>query len=292
MTKGTFARLSDRAVIEIRGEGAAAFLAGLATVDLSHLSPATPRHGALLTPQGKILFDFGIHAGGDDSVLLDVAAEARDELVKRLMFYRLRLKLDIAGRDDLAVFAAWGDDANGALPADPRHGGLGLRGIGRLDATPHELAPGSAEGSLGAYHAHRIDCGVAEAFRDFPGSDVFPHEANLDELHGVDFDKGCYVGQEVVSRMHHRGTAKKRFLVVEGEAELPPMGSEIRDGETLLGTMVSSVGRAGLALMRLDRTADAITAGRTIAAEGTTLQPRVPDWMSFSLTHTPSEKPA
>ena len=92
--------------------------------------------------------------------------------------------------------------------------------------------------------------------------------------------------------MHHRGTAKKRFLVVEGEAELPPMGSEIRDGETLIGTMGSSVGRAGLALMRLDRTADAITAGRTIAAEGTTLQPRVPDWMSFSLTHTPSEKPA
>ncbi len=291
MAESSSARLDDRAVVEVKGDGAADFVAGLATVELSHLSPEAPRHGALLTPQGKILFDFAIHPG-ESGVLIDVAAGQRDELAKRLMFYRLRLKLDIAPREDLAVFAVWNGDGGSDLPADPRLAALGRRGIRAASLSPADVAPGAVAADAAAYHGHRIACGVPECPRDFPANDVFPHEADLDALHAVDFDKGCYVGQEVVSRMHHRGTAKKRFLIVEGDGDLPAPGSEIRDGETLLGTMGSSAGALGLALMRLDRTADALAAGRAISGDGVALRPRVPDWLPVSLTSTPSEERA
>ncbi|ESR24762.1 YgfZ/GcvT domain-containing protein [Lutibaculum baratangense] len=289
MAQARSARLDDRAVVEIKGEGAAGFLAGLATVELSHLADEAPRHGALLTPQGKILFEFGIHPS-QGGILLDVAKELRDELVKRLMFYRLRLKLDIGPREDLAPFAVWGGDLEANdLPTDSRLAALGRRGVRKAAKSPEEVAPGSAPATTAEWHVHRIAHGVAECCRDYQPNEVFPHEANLDGLHSVDFDKGCYVGQEVVSRMHHRGTAKKRFLIVEGRGHLPPAGTEIRDGETLVGTMGSSAGPEGLALVRLDRAAEAAAAGRTLEAAGELLLPRLPDWAPFTLAAPPSE---
>ena len=239
--------LKDRAVIALEGGEAREFLQGLVTNDLKDLAPATGLYAALLTPQGKILFDFLI-TEGDGAVLLDCAADRVEALVKRLTMYRLRAKIEIAVRPQLCVYAGLsGRPAERAVTfADPRLAALGPRSIGASAEMPDYLqGPAS-------YHAERLALGVPEG-GDFGSDKIFALDGGLDELHAVAFDKGCYVGQELTARMKHRGTARKRILTVRADSALPPPGTTVTSDGHELGEIIATYGSEGFALMRLDR---------------------------------------
>jgi folate-binding protein YgfZ len=267
------AMLEDRAVIRVGGEDATGFLQGLLTNDVERLHPSEARYAALLTPQGKILFDMiVVRAPGEEpSYLIDCTAAQAADLAKRLGFYKLRAKVAIADVSaDRAVVALWGSEPagidEGVLYADPRDPRLGWRAI---MARPSATALGSAH--VNEYEGLRIAVGAPKGGLDFAYGDAFPHDANLDLLHGVDFDKGCYVGQEVVSRMKHRGTARKRIARVKLSGPSPAPGTPVLDRELAVGALGSSSGREALALLRLDRAEEATAAGRTLSAGGVDL---------------------
>jgi folate-binding protein YgfZ len=223
--------LSDRAVIALEGPEARAFLQGLITNDLTDLAPDYGLYAALLAPQGKILFDFLI-AEGDGAVLLDCAAADAEALARKLKQYRLRSKIEIGIRPQLSVYAGLvGRPGERAVTfADPRLAALGPRSIGAVAEMPAHL-PGPD-----AYHVARLDLGVPEG-HDFGSDRIFALDAGLDELHGVAFDKGCYIGQELTARMKHRGTARKRLLIVSAADPLPA-GGDVMAGETVIGELV------------------------------------------------------
>ncbi|RME94735.1 MAG: folate-binding protein, partial [Alphaproteobacteria bacterium] len=260
------AELSSRAVICVRGADATDFLQNLVTNDVTRVQGGGAVHAGLLSPQGKILFDFLLTAAGDDGFLLDVRAEAADDLIKRLTFYRLRAKVELEKPPGRKVFALWdgeGEAAEGAVMfQDPRYAPLGSRLITGHDGAPPRGCELCAEA---AYHAHRIACGVPEGGMDYAYGECFPHEADFDQLAGVDFSKGCYIGQEVVSRMQHRGTARKRIVPVIGESELSA-GTPVTAEDSSIGTLGSTAGRHGLAMVRLDRAEAALSQGRVIRA--------------------------
>jgi folate-binding protein YgfZ len=268
--------LPDRGVVKVSGEAARDFLNGLMTTDVGLIRPGLGRFGALLTPQGKIVVDFLIteapsgHGGG---FLIDCPRVLAQTLADKLGFYKLRAKVVVENlSDSLGVLAVWDGDP-GIKPeltfADPRNEKLGQRIL-----VPAELAPKAAHligadlVESAAYEAHRIACGAPRGGIDFMYGDAFPHETNMDRLHGVDFDKGCYVGQEVVSRMQHRGTARTRTVRLILEDLAPEAGVAIVAGEKPLGTMGSSAGGIGLGLLRIDRAADALDAGVPLTAGG------------------------
>jgi folate-binding protein YgfZ len=268
------AMLEDRGVVSVSGADAAAFLQGLLTNDVERLQPAEARYAALLTPQGKILFDMiVVHAAGGEepSYLVDCAAAQSTELAKRLGFYKLRAKVAIADvSTDRAVVAFWGTEPatvdDGLVYADPRDPRLGRRAILTRSVG---LAVGFEH--VNEYEGLRIAVGAPKGGLDFAYADAFPHDANFDLLHGVDFDKGCYVGQEVVSRMKHRGTVRKRVARVKLAGPAPAPGTPVMDRELAVGALGSSSGREALALLRLDRAEEATAAGRTLSAGGITL---------------------
>jgi tRNA-modifying protein YgfZ len=265
------AMLDDRGVVRVSGEDATSFLQGLLTNDVERLRPGEARYAGLLSPQGKILFDMlVVRAPGDEGAtyLLDCAAPQAANLVKRLGAYKLRAKVTIA--DETAkrgVIAYWGGEPErapgGVLYADPRDPRLGWRAV-----LPREKAVAQGETNAGQYEALRIAAGVPKGGVDFHYGDAFPHDANFDVLAGVDFDKGCYVGQEVVSRMKHRGSARKRVARVKLSGVAPAPGTPVLDGELAVGALGSSSGREALALLRLDRVEDAVAAGRALSAGG------------------------
>ena len=268
--------LPDRGAVKVSGEDARDFLNGLVTTDVTELKPGFGRFGALLTPQGKIIVDFLIteapigHGGG---FLFDCARALAQTLADKLAFYKLRAKVGIENlSDSFGVIAAW-DGEPAVTPdlafADPRDRALGWRIL-----APEELQQKVAD-LIGAdltdseaYEAHRIAKGVPRGGLDFTYGDAFPHETNMDRLHGVDFDKGCYVGQEVVSRMQHRGTARTRTVKVLLDGPRPETGVNILAGDKVVGTMGSTAGETGLALIRTDRVTDALAAGLALTAGG------------------------
>lgn len=277
MDKGRWAKLRDRGVVAVSGEDAQHFLHNLVTNNIERLEPGSAGYGALLTPQGKVQFDFIVLAA-DGQYLFDLPAGLVDNFMQRLMLHRLRAKVSIEARPDLEVVAAWETEtAPAGFFADPRLPALGFR---RIAAPSGTTLPGT-EGDGAAYSQHRIALGVPEGGADFAYGDAFPHDANIDQLGGVDFAKGCYVGQEVVSRMRHRGTARRRIVRVEGERL--SSGDEIADGTLPVGTIGSAAGNRGLALVRLDRAAEAIAAGRALTAGGIAVTLTVPEWASFDL---------
>lgn len=237
--------LTERAVIAIWGPEAGGFLQGLITNDVE--KAANGLYAALLTPQGKILFDFLI-SEQDGALLLDCRRDSLDALVKRLTMYKLRAKLEIKARDDLGIFVGEGSP-------DPRLAALGLRAIAARKPAP----PGDA-----AYLAQRLELGVPEG-DDFGSDKIFALDANLGELSAVSFDKGCYVGQELTARMKHRGTARKRLLPVSTLDGSPLLrDAPLKAGGQEIGTVTSAYGARGFALVRLDRlaeNADPIEAG-------------------------------
>jgi len=268
--------LPDRGVIKVSGEDARNFLNGLVSTDVTLLRPGLGRFGALLTPQGKIITDFLITeapAGHGGGFLIDVPRPLADGLATKLGFYKLRAKVAVENLSgSLGVLAVWGGEP-AMKPdltfADPRHEALGWRIL-----VPEELTQKVAEligaelADSDAYEAHRIASGVPRGGLDFMYGDAFPHETNMDRLHGVDFDKGCYVGQEVVSRMQHRGTARTRVVRVVLDDFSPETGVAVLAGDKNVGTMGSTAGGNGLALLRTDRVADALDAGATLTAGG------------------------
>jgi folate-binding protein YgfZ len=268
------ALLEDRGVLSVSGADATSFLQGLLTNDVERLTQSEARYAALLTPQGKILFDMIVvraPGGEEPSYLIDCTAVQAADLAKRLGFYKLRAKVAIADMSaDRAVAAFWGDEApsvgEGVLYADPRDPRLGWRAI---LPRPAATAIGSEHGS--EYEGLRIAAGAPKGGLDFAYADAFPHDANFDLLHGVDFDKGCYVGQEVVSRMKHRGTTRKRVARVKLAGPAPTPGTPVMDGQLAVGALGSSSGREALALLRIDRAEEAIAAGRTLSAGGVDL---------------------
>jgi folate-binding protein YgfZ len=254
--------LTDRAVIAVSGPEAKSFLQGLITNDMSRLAPDVPLYAALLTPQGKVLFDFLLREESG-TVFLDCAAASAQPLLKRLTLYRLRAKVELSLRDDLAVL--WNEGGF----ADPRLPELGTRRIAQTSA-----ADASAE-----YLSQRLALGVPES-SDFGSDKMFALDAGQEELHGVSFDKGCYVGQELTARMKHRGTARKRLLPVDAADEnpLPPAGTDIRAGEISLGEITSTYNDRGFALIRLDRWQEA--GGAPAYASGHEVKIFRPAWLA------------
>ena len=277
--------LPDRGVVKVSGGDARDFLNGLVTTDVTLLHPDLGRFGALLTPQGKIIVDFLVteapsgHGGG---FLIDCPRALAQGLADKLGFYKLRAKVAVENLSDrLGVLAAW--DGEFAMKpdlafADPRNSALGWRIL-----VPQELAQkvadliGAELVDSSAYDAHRIASGVPRGGLDFMYGDAFPHETNMDRLHGVDFDKGCYVGQEVVSRMQHRGTARTRTVRVVLEDFSPEPGTAVLAGDKPVGTMGSTAGQSGLALVRIDRVADALQAGMPLTSGGLAIRLAEPD---------------
>lgn len=277
--------LPDRGVVKVAGEDARNFLNGLITTDVDRLKPGLGRFGALLTPQGKIIVDFLITeapAGHGGGFLIDCPKALADGLATKLKFYKLRVKVTVENlSDDLGVLAAW-DGQLAAQPdltfADPRNEQLGYRIL-----IPEDLKQKLSD-LIGAelvdpsqYEAHRIALGVPRGGLDFMYSDAFPHETNMDRLAGVDFDKGCYVGQEVVSRMQHRGTARTRSVKVLLDGPSPEAGATILAGDKPVGTIGSTADGKGIALVRIDRVADALDAGQALTAGGLGVRLAEPD---------------
>ena len=286
--------LPDRGVVKVSGEDARNFLNGLLTTDVALLRPGLGRFGALLTPQGKIIVDFLItealsgHGGG---FLIDCPRALAQSLADKLGFYKLRAKVSVENlSDSLGVLAAWDGDPvvkPDLTFADPRNAALGWRIL-----VPAELKQKVADligadlVDSSAYDAHRIALGVPRGGLDFIYGDAFPHETNMDRLHGVDFDKGCYVGQEVVSRMQHRGTARTRTVRIVLEDFSPEPGTAIVAGDKPVGTIGSTAGHNGLALIRIDRAADALAAGTPLTSGGLAVRLAEPDELSAAAKQT------
>ena len=286
------ALLPDRGVVKVAGDDARKFLNGLLTTDIAQITPERAAFAALLTPQGKIMVDMIVaeappaDGGG---FFLDCPGALGKTLTDRLNFYKLRAKVIVEDLSDvLGVLAVW-DGAReteyGLCYADPRLTALGSRCM----LPPHLAAEAAAD--LGAtlveaneYEAHRITLGAPRGGLDFNYNDAFPHEADMDQLNGIDFEKGCYIGQEVVSRVEHRGTARKRVMPVVFKDFAAEVGVPVLAGELAVGVMGSSVrgsGR-GLAMLRLDRAAEALATGKPLMSGGMALTPVKPDWAQFA----------
>jgi folate-binding protein YgfZ len=282
------ALLPDRGVVKVSGDAARKFLHGLVTADMLSLTPGTARFCALLTPQGKIIADFFVAeapSADGGGFFLDVPRALDTTLFDKLNLYKLRAKVLIEDLSEiLGVLAVWdGTPAAkyGLSYADPRLPALGAR----LMIPPHRAADAAREigASLVAaedYEAHRIGLGVPRGGIDFAYGDAFPHEADMDQLGGVDFAKGCYVGQEVVSRIEHRGIARTRAVPIRYDGGAPENGVAITAGERQVGTMGSAARGRGIALLRLDRVAEAT---EPLTAGGVPIHLVKPDWARFSL---------
>jgi len=282
--------LPDRGVVKVVGDDARSFLHGLVSADILKLTPEAARFCALLSPQGKIIADFiVVEAPAPDGggFFLDLPRMLALPLVSKLNIYRLRSRVIIEDLSEtLGVLAAWDGDGmalSGLAYRDPRLPALGLR----VMLPPHRAADvaaglGATLVDAGEYEAHRIALGIPRGGVDFAYGDAFPHESDMDQLGGVDFAKGCYVGQEVVSRMEHRGIARTRAIPVVYDGPAPEAGAAVTAGERQVGTMGSAAGGRGLALLRLDRVADALSHGEPLLAGGVAIRPVKPDWARFA----------
>jgi folate-binding protein YgfZ len=291
------ALLPDRGVVKVTGDGARAFLNGLVTNDATKVAPGSPRFAALLTPQGKIIADFILaEAPAEDGsgFFLDCPKALAPALVEKLNFYKLRAKViceDLSAV--LGVMAVWdgaGETDYGLCYPDPRLPDLGAR----IMLPPHLAAEAAADlgatlVDAGAYETHRILLGVPRGGSDFAYGDTFPHEADMDQLNGVDFGKGCYVGQEVVSRVEHRASARSRVVPIAYDEFAPMPGLDVMAGDKQVGTLGSTAKGHGLAMLRLDRLEDALTAGTPLTAGGIALRAVKPGWARFAF---PGEKNA
>jgi folate-binding protein YgfZ len=267
------ARLESRGVVSVGGPEAVSFLQGLVSNDVEKAGSDKAVYAALLTPQGKFLFDFFIVREAE-GFLLDVEQTRRADLIKRLQMYKLRAKVTIADRSgDFAIFAVWGHQSAPLVGLrsfdDPRVAALGQRAIVPVGET-HEVA-GRASGQLvheTEYHRHRILLGVPDGTMDLEPEQTFLLDGNFEELNGADFKKGCYVGQELTARMKHRGTARRRMLPLRGSAPLPAAGTPIVDESGReIGELRGVVGDLGMGGFRLDRLKEA----RQLTAGGVTL---------------------
>jgi len=293
--------LKERRAVRVLGPDAAKFLQGLLTNDVDQVQIGCATFAGLLSPQGKVLFECQV-APVKHGFVLDVARSMAGDLARRLSMYKLRANVEIDDASEVSsVGVIWvpGIADSGPRPAkhsegmctsfvDARHSELGVRIVwantipGLPDLPIPPLSPGTSS-QCPTYHAHRIALGVPEGGKDYLFGELFPHEAMFDQLNGVSFTKGCYVGQEIVTRMQHRGTARSRFLMVAAEGPLPERGTEVLADDKPIGAMGSSVGPNGLALIRLDRLADAYKESRPITTGGAPITLTKPPYASFEV---------
>lgn len=285
--------LADRSLVSVTGADAEHLLQNILTTDLDKLGQDEARPGALLTPQGKILFDFLVSRDGAGGFRLECRADVADDFIRRLMLYRLRAKAQISKSDQSFVSVSWQDDSSasqndsGEIPQgtasvfDTRFADKPL--VRRIYAAAPIGAPDPAP-----WHALRIAHGIAESGPDYALGDAFPHDVLLDQNNGVGFNKGCYVGQEVVSRMQHRGTARRRVLLVSADAPLPESGTELLASARAIGALGSVAGDKGLAIARIDRVKDALDGGQEITAGGVAVSLSIPAWAKFTFPQDPS----
>jgi folate-binding protein YgfZ len=259
------AHLPDRAVLAVTGADRVGFLNGLVSNDMALVAPGRAVWAALLTPQGKWLADFFAFSDGD-RLLLDCAADQAALITQRLSRFRLRADVAITATP-IAVYAAWpglADDAGTVAAPDPRLPEAGWRIL--ADA----VLPTTA--SAGDYDAHRLSLGLPDGARDLEADKTVLLEAGFDELGGISWTKGCYMGQELTARTRYRGLLKRRLLPVTGAAPLPPHGTPVLAGEREVGALRSVRGMDGLALLRLD------ALGSTLRAGDIALTLRIPAW--------------
>jgi folate-binding protein YgfZ len=272
--------LDDRGVVEVGGTDATGFLQRLITNSVLNIPKGEGRYAGLLTPQGKLLFDFFVvplPEGPDGGYLIDCASEQTSDLVKRLNLHKMRAKIAIEDKSkQVAVAAIFGGAVaagiEGVFYRDTRAAGMGLRIIAARDAVARLKDAGEA-----AYEAHRIAQGVPKGGADFRYGDAFVHDVNLDLMNGVDFKKGCYVGQEVVARVHYRNSSRKRIVKIHFDGPAPAQGTQMTAGETNIGQVGSTAGVEGLAMVRLDRLEEARAAGVTLKVGDVAVAVTLPD---------------
>ena len=271
------ALLDDRAVLRLRGPDARGYLQALVSADLDRLAPGVPVYATLLTPQGRFLFDMIVIQDGA-SILLDTAAARAGELIRKLLLHRLRAVVEIEDESDRWAVVAAAElaavplaEASLRVP-DPRLAALGVRALLPRAALP---SPGTLADAA-AYDRWRLALGVPVAPVDLVPERSLLLESDVEELNGIDFGKGCYVGQELTARMKYRGLLKKRLVPVRVDGALPPPGTILTRGGAEAGEMRSGRDRAGIALLRLDAGGDPLA---PLEAEGARLEPWLPDWL-------------
>jgi folate-binding protein YgfZ len=270
------AQLDDREVVRIAGADAATLLQNVVTLDMDAVDSHGSGYGALLTPQGKILWDFVLHKRAD-GYAADVRTGEAEAFAKRLTLYRLRAKVEITLAPEDSVFVEWGDPASqegGEAPSDPRLAALGRRWIAPVGSVVTDAMAAD-------WHRHRIALAIPEGGIDFVFGDAFPFDAGMDSLHGVAFEKGCYIGQEVVSRMRHRGTARRRVVALHAKASLPEPGTEIVAVERPLGRLGSSAGERGIGVVRLDRLRAALDENLPVRTGAEEVWVALPAWATY-----------
>ncbi len=282
MSPAAFTLLPDRGIVRIAGPEARDFLQRLITADMDKAAPGALLFGALLSPQGKYLFDFFLTPDTGDSFLFDIARERIPDFVKKLSMYRLRAKVEIEDRAaDFAVLAIWG--AAPPLPEslpDPRLPAMGWRAIVPIEQSfevQDALRAAGFEAAVASdYDAHRIGQSVPDAVRDLKIDGDFPLEGLFDELHGVDFKKGCFIGQETASRMKRRGITRSKIVALDVPGPALPPNTDVLSGDFRIGETRSSIPGRALALVRLDRLA---SADAPITAAGQPVSPMIADWI-------------
>ena len=302
MSDTTAILLENRGVLAVSGGDAREFLQGLVSNDLNRVSPAQAVHAALLTPQGRYLHDFFI-VEKDSRFLLDCEVGRRDDLLKRLKIYILRSEVELAEvSSDYAIVLFMGKDASeklglsgtpgqatafggGVAYGDPRLAELGARAL--LPCNKAEAAledAGFARGEMEDYERLRLELGVPDGSRDMEVEKALLLENGFDGLHGVDWEKGCYMGQELTARTKHRGLVKKRLMPVAVDGPLPAPGTPVMLGESEAGTVKSGLDTCALALLRLEAVESAQAQGETLTAGEARLTPQQPHWMKFETT--------
>jgi tRNA-modifying protein YgfZ len=294
-----YCRLEARGVLAVAGADRVAFLQGLVSNDVTKAGPDKALYAALLTPQGKYLHDFFIAAAGD-TLLLDAEGARLEDLRRRLALYKLRARVTLADASDrYEVMAAFGADAPGALGlaasagaargwaggiafTDPRLGALGVRLVLPRAAGDVALAQaGLARADASAYDRLRLGLGVPDGSRDLAIEKAILLEAGFDELNGIDWQKGCYVGQELTARTKYRALIKKRLMPVAVEGEMPPPDTPVMLGAAEAGEMRSGRDGHGLALLRLEAVTAAAREDRPLSAGKAKLKPLPPPWMKL-----------
>ncbi|MGO8143837.1 folate-binding protein YgfZ [Rhizobium leguminosarum] len=268
--------LKDRSLLFVSGAEAQSFLQNLITTDIAALGADEARPGALLTPQGKILFDFMIWQDGE-GYTIETDAGQRDGLLQRLTMYKLRAAVTLAPSTEEGVTVSWSEDAEDSQGARGSQGARDSR-FAKAGVTLTRRAGRHGDGAEALYDALRIRHGIVASGSDFALQDAFPHDVLMDFNGGLSFRKGCYVGQEVVSRMQHRGTARRRVVTVSAATDLPGTGTEITAAGKPVGTLGSVDGGNGLAIVRIDRAGAAMAAGTPLLAGDTPVSLVLPAW--------------
>jgi len=299
MTEQRFVRLERRAIIAVGGDDRRAYLQGLISNDVNRLSSRHAQFAAMLTPQGKFLFDLFLAEAADGTFLIDTEADRAEALVRKLTTHRLRAKVTIEPDPTLSVYAAWGEGAadrlglaagaGSAAPfaagialVDPRLASAGTRLLLPEGGEAALIAAGFKPGDFADWDRARIGLGLPDGARDMEPEKALLLENGYEELAGVDFDKGCYMGQELTARTRYRGLIRKRLMPVAISGPAPAPGTIVHHGEAEAGEMRSSAGDRGLALIRLE--AFAASGGQGLTCGDAVLTATRPDWAKFPET--------